>query len=213
MAGLYRRGVQRNVGTPMMQVQGSQGAGGAIPRGAGLPAASQNDAKTSEKVQQLGGLLGMLGQQKQAQQDIAPAMSAAEQTTAATSALPDPSKGVGFASAPSADGNWGGVQTSAFGSGIPTSSGAYQFNGGAGAGMGLSSTPSMSGVALPTAGAPAGPINVGQNFALAGQGANAAAMNAGKAVAEVQPQGFLDMLQNGWGALKGAFNFGGGAGA
>lgn len=210
MAGLYRRGVQRNAGTPMMQVQGSQGAGGAILRGAGLPAASQNDAKTSERVQQLGGLLGMLGQQKQAQQDIAPAMSAAEQTTAATSALPDPSKGVGFAPAPSADGNWGGVQTSAFGSGIPTSSGEYQFNG-MSSGMGLSSTPSMSGVALPTAGAPSGPINLGQDFALAGQGANAAAMNAGKAVTEVHPQGFLDMLQSGWGAVKGMF--GGGAGA
>jgi hypothetical protein len=52
---------------------------------------------------------------------------------------------------------------------------------------------------------------MGQDFALAGQGANAAAMNAGKAVAEVQPQGFLDMLQNGWGAVKGFF--GGGAGA
>lgn len=213
MAGLYRRGVQRNAGTPMMQVQGSQGAGGAVPRGGGLPAASQDDAKTSENVQKLGGLLGMLAQQKQVQQDIAPAVSAAEQTTAATSALPDPSQGVGFAPSPSLDGNWGGVQTSAFGSGIPTPSGDYQFNGGAGAGMGLSSTPSMGGVALPTAGAPAGPINVGQNFALAGQGANAAAMNAGKAVAEVQPQGLLDMLQNGWGALKGAFNFGGGAGA
>jgi hypothetical protein len=211
MAGLYRRGVQRNAGTPLMQVQGSQGAGGAVPRGGGLPAASQDDAKTSENVQKLGGLLGMLAQQKQAQQDIAPAVSAAEQTTAATSALPDPSQGVGFAPSPSLDGKWGGVQTSAFGSGIPTPSGDYQFNGGAGAGMGLSSTPSMGGVALPTAGAPAGPINVGQNFALAGQGANAAAMNAGKTVAEVQPQGFLDMLQNGWGAVKGFF--GGGAGA
>ena len=120
---------------------------------------------------------------------------------------------MGFAPSPSLDGNWGGVQVSSFGAGVPTTENLYQFNGGAGAGMGLSSTPSMSGVALPTAGAPAGPINVGQNFALAGQGANAAAMNAGRAVSEVQPQGFLDILQNGWGALKGAFNFGGGAGA
>ena len=210
MAGFYRRGVQRNAGTPMMQVQGSQGAGGAVPRGGGLPAASQDDAKTSENVQKLGGLLGMMAMQKKAQDDIAPAMAAAEQATTATSALPDPSQGVGFGAAPSTDGNWGGVQMSAFGSGMPTSTGEYQFNG-AGTGMGLSSTPSMGGTALPTAGAPAGPINIGQGYALAGQGANAAAMNAGKAVFEVQPQGFLDMLQNGWGVVKGMF--GGGAGA
>lgn len=210
MTGFYRRGVQRNAGTPMMQVQGSQGAGGAVPRGGGLPAASQDDAKTSENVQKLGGLLGMMAMQKKAQDDIAPAMAAAEQATTATSALPDPSQGVGFGAAPSTDGNWGGVQMSAFGSGMPTSTGEYQFNG-AGTGMGLSSTPSMGGTALPTAGAPAGPINIGQGYALAGKGANAAAMNAGKAVSEVQPQGFLDMLQNGWGAVKGMF--GGGAGA
>jgi hypothetical protein len=210
MAGFYRRGVQRNAGTPMMQVQGSQGAGGAVPRGGGLPAASLDDAKTSENVQKLGGLLGMMAMQKKAQDDIAPAMAAAEQATTATSALPDPSQGVGFGAAPSTDGNWGGVQMSAFGSGMPASTGEYQFNG-AGTGMGLSSTPSMGGTALPTVGAPAGPINIGQGYALAGQGANAAAMNAGKAVTEVQPQGFLDMLQNGWGAVKGFF--GGGAGA
>ena len=61
MAGLYRRGVQRNMGNPRMQVQGSQGAGGAIPRGAGLPQQEKNN--TSQRVQQLGGLLGMLNQQ------------------------------------------------------------------------------------------------------------------------------------------------------
>ena len=52
----------------MMQVQGSQGAGGAVPRGGGLPAASQDDAKTSENIQRLGGLLAMMKQQKQAQE-------------------------------------------------------------------------------------------------------------------------------------------------
>ena len=133
MAGLYRRGVQRNAGTPLMQVQGSQGAGGAVPRGF-APQQEQN-TNTTENAKTLGGLLGMMNQQKQAQQDVAPSLSAAEQATAATSALPDPSQGVGFAPAPSADGNWGGVQTSAFGSGIPTPSGEYQFNGGAGAGI------------------------------------------------------------------------------
>lgn len=207
--GLYRRGVQRNAGTPLIQVQGSQGAGGAVPRG--FAPQQEQPTNTTENAKTLGGLLGMINQQKQAQQDVAPSLAAAEQATAATSALPDPSQGVGFAPAPSADGNWGGVQTSAFGSGIPTPSGEYQFNGGAGAGMGLSSPPSMSGVALPTAGAPSGPINIGQGYALAGQGANAAAMNASKAVTEIQPQGLLDMLQNGWGAVKGFF--GGGAGA
>lgn len=207
--GLYRRGVQRNAGTPLMQVQGGQGAGGAVPRG--FAPQQEQPTNTTENAKTLGGLLGMISQQKQAQQDVAPSLAAAEQATAATSALPDPSQGVGFAPAPSADGNWGGVQTSAFGSGIPTPSGEYQFNGGAGAGMGLSSTPSMSGVALPTAGVPSGPINIGQGYALAGQGANAAAMNASKAVTEIQPQGLLDMLQNGWGAVKGFF--GGGAGA
>jgi hypothetical protein len=213
MAGLYRRGVQRNAGTPMMQVQGSRGAG-AAPSGAGLPRASQNDAKTSENVQKLGGLLGMIQQQKQAQEDVAPGLSAAEQTTSNINALPNPAEGVGFGAAPSMDGNWGGVQASAFGSGIPTSSGEWQYSGNQVAGVTPSTMPSMGGYALPNpaGGAmPSGPINIGQDYALAGQGANAAAMNAGKAVAEVQPQGFLDMLQNGWGAVKGFF--GGGAGA
>lgn len=206
MAGLYRRGIQRNVGTPMMQVQGSQGAG-AAPRGAGLP--QQQPDRTSENAKTLGGLLGMMSMQKKAQQDVAPAIADAEQASTAAGALPDPSQGVGFAPAPSTDGTWGGVQANSFGSGRPSPSGEYQFSGVNG--MSLSSSPSMSGVALPAAGASSGPINIGQDYALAGQGANAAAMNAGKAVTEVQPQGFLDMLQNGWGAVKGFF--GGGAGA
>jgi hypothetical protein len=210
MAGLYRRGVERSAGLPLGQAQASKGAGGAIPRGFAPQQKQDNSAQTTENAKTLGGLLGMMAMQKKAQDDIAPAMAAAEQATTATSALPDPSQGVGFGAAPSMDGNWGGVQMSAFGSGMPTSTGEYQFNG-AGTGMGLSSTPSMGGTALPTAGAPAGPINIGQGYALAGQGANAAAMNAGKAVSEVQPQGFMDMLQNGWGAVKGFF--GGGAGA
>lgn len=54
---LYRRGVQRNAGTPLMQVQGSQGAGGAVPRGF-APQQEQNNA--SQQAQQIGGLLGLL---------------------------------------------------------------------------------------------------------------------------------------------------------
>lgn len=46
----------------MMQVQGSQGTGGAIPRGASLPQQQENDP--SKKIQQLGGLLGMIGNQQ-----------------------------------------------------------------------------------------------------------------------------------------------------
>lgn len=60
MAGLYRRGVQRNAGTPMMQVQGSQGAGGAVPRGGGLPAQTQQN-NASQQAVQVGGMLSLLG--------------------------------------------------------------------------------------------------------------------------------------------------------
>ena len=208
MAGLYRRGVQRNAGTPMMQVQGSQGAGGAIPRGASLPSASQDNAKTSENVQKLGGLLGMLNQQKQAQEEIAPAMGAAEQSTQAASALPDFTRdSLAFERAPSMNGEWGGMQSSVLGPGVPAPTGEFQLNSGIGGGMNLSSVPSMGGSALPNPAMgqmPGAIANVGGDFMNAGQQAMNAASNAGQVAAENLPSltNFFDL-----------FKFGGGAGA
>ena len=211
MAGLYRRGVQRNAGTPMMQVQGSQGAGGAVPRGGGLPAASQDDAKTSENIQRLGGLLGMMKQQKQALEDVAPSRTAAEQATSNVNSLADTTRPMGFGSAPSADGNWGGVQVSSFGSGVPTSTGEFSMQMGndwnnvpGAAPMATPAVPFGSGVDATSAAANGLQLTPQFGKDIAGAANTAAA---------VQPQGFLDILQNGWGALKGAFNFGGGAGA
>lgn len=57
MAGLYQRGVMPNFSNPGMRVDASRGAGGAVPRGAGLPQ-QQNQGIDAEK---LGGLLGMMG--------------------------------------------------------------------------------------------------------------------------------------------------------
>lgn len=149
MAGLYRRGAQRSAGLPLGQAQASQGAGGAIPRG--FAPKQEQEESASEKAQKLGGLLGMMNQQRQAQQEVQPALTEADAATQKAMNLPDPAS-TGFAPAPSAGGEWGGVQA-----------------------------------------------------------ATGAAMNAGKAVSEVQPQSFMDMLQNGWGSFMGMF--GGGAGA
>ena len=209
MAGLYRRGVQRSAGLPLGQVQASQGAGGAIPRG--FAPKQEQEESASEKAQKLGGLLGMMNQQRQAQQEVQPALTEADAATQKAMNLPDPAS-TGFVSAPSAGGEWGGVQASTFGPGETVPTGDFQFKGTNN--MGLSSTPSMQGFALPAAGAgqvPGGFPSVGGDFMNAGQAATGAAMNAGKAVSEVQPQGFMDMLQNGWGSFMGMF--GGGAGA
>lgn len=62
MAGLYRRGVQRSAGLPLGQVQASQGAGGAIPRG--FAPKQEQEESASDKAQKMGGLLGLMGQQK-----------------------------------------------------------------------------------------------------------------------------------------------------
>lgn len=57
MAGLYQRGVNPNFSNPAMQVAASQGAGGAVPRGA----SPQIQQQSGLDVSKLGGLLGMLG--------------------------------------------------------------------------------------------------------------------------------------------------------
>ena len=56
MAGLYQRSVLPNTTSPAMQVAASKGAGGAIPRGAGLPQQQSQGIDASK----LGGLLGMI---------------------------------------------------------------------------------------------------------------------------------------------------------
>ena len=61
MAGLYRRGVQRSAGLPLGQVQASKGAAGAPGGFAPKLKDEKNDA--SEKAQQIGGLLALLGSQ------------------------------------------------------------------------------------------------------------------------------------------------------
>ena len=61
MAGLYQRGVNPNFSNPAMQVAASQGAGGAVPRGAS-PQIQQEQSGLD--VSKLGGLLGMLAQNK-----------------------------------------------------------------------------------------------------------------------------------------------------
>ena len=57
MAGLYQRGVTPNFSNPGMKVAASQGAGGAIPRGASMPQQQSQGIDASK----LGGLLGMMG--------------------------------------------------------------------------------------------------------------------------------------------------------
>ena len=206
MAGLYQRGVNPNFSNPAMQVAASQGAGGAVPRGA----SPQIQQQSGLDVSNLGGLLGMLAQQKKAQEDIAPALAAAKQAQAGINNLANPAN-MAFTPAPSTDGGWGGVQASTLGPGVPAPTGEFQFSGMNN--MGLSTTPSMQGFSLPSAGAgqmPGAIANVGGDFMKAGQAATNAAMNAGKTVTELQPQNMLDMLKNGWGAVSGFFS---GAGA
>lgn len=197
MAGLYRRGIQRNAGNPMMQVQGHNGSGSAAPRGAGLPAQQQEDS--TAQAQKLGGLLGMMNQQKQAQQDIASAMTAADQTTQNINNLPNPAFGMKPAPQASTDGGWGGVQMNAFGPGVPAPSGEWS-------GAANGAVPNFAagaGLELPGMGstAPAGAMT---SFGGGIQGA--AANTAGQAASSLQlPEGLLDMLPS--------FSFGGGAGA
>ena len=61
MAGLYHRGINPNFTSPTMQVAASQGAGGAVPRGAS-PQIQQDQSGLD--VSKLGGLLGMMAQNK-----------------------------------------------------------------------------------------------------------------------------------------------------
>lgn len=57
MNGLYQRRFFPNTAAPAMQVAASQGAGGAVPRGA---SASMPQQEQGIDVAQLGGLLGMI---------------------------------------------------------------------------------------------------------------------------------------------------------
>lgn len=57
MAGLYRRTISPNTTSPAMQVAASQGAGGAVPRGASVSMPQQDQGFDAA---QLGGLLGMI---------------------------------------------------------------------------------------------------------------------------------------------------------
>lgn len=57
MAGLYRRTISPNTTSPAMQVAASQGAGGAVPRGASVSMPQQEQGVDAA---QLGGLLGMI---------------------------------------------------------------------------------------------------------------------------------------------------------
>lgn len=62
MAGLYQRAINPNFSNPAMQVAASQGAGGAVPRGASPQPPQQEQSGVD--VSQLGGLLGMMAQGK-----------------------------------------------------------------------------------------------------------------------------------------------------
>lgn len=118
MTGLYQRRISPNTTSPAITVDKSQGAGGAVPRGASVSMPQQDQGIDAA---QLGGLLGMMGKgQSGAPQD--------------TLGLPNPDKstggGVAFNPAPSVNGEWGGVQASAFGPGVPTNvTGDYAFPG------------------------------------------------------------------------------------
>lgn len=57
MAGLYKRTISPNTTSPAMQVAASQGAGGAVPRGASVSMPQQEQGVDAA---QLGGLLGMI---------------------------------------------------------------------------------------------------------------------------------------------------------
>lgn len=202
MAGLYRRGVQRNATDPRMQVAASQGAGGAIPRGgsAAMPRQQEND--TSKNIQTLGGLLGMMNQQKQAQEDIAPGLAAAEQAQAGVDNLANPAN-MAFSSAPSADGGWGGVQMGAFGPGTPVSTGDWS-------GAANGTVPNFAaGAGLELPGMSTAPTGAMTSFGggIPGAAANTTAQAAGNLQLPegFNVQGLLDFLPS--------FNFGGGAGA
>jgi hypothetical protein len=198
MAGLYRRGVERSAGLPLGQVQASKGAGGAIPRGFAPQQKQDNSAQTTENAKTLGGLLGMMNQQKAAQQEVQPALTEAQQTVGNINNLPNPAFGMQTGSAPSTDGNWGGVQASAFGSGLPVSTGEW---GGAANGA---VTNFGAGLELPGMGtAPAGAVT-----SFGGGIPGAAAGTAGQAASNLQ----LPDLNIG-GLLNMIPSFGGGAGA
>lgn len=195
MAGLYRRGVQRTASLPLGQVQASQGAGGAIPRGFAPQQRQDNSAQTTENAKTLGGLLGMMNQQKAAQQEVQPALTEAQQAVSNVNNLPNPAFGMQSAPMASADGNWGGVQASVFGSGNPVSTGQW---GGAANGA---VTNFGAGLELPgMSTAPAGAVT-----SFGGGIPGAAAGTAGQAASNLQLPEF---------DFGGLLNFfGGGAGA
>lgn len=118
MAGLYKRSIAPNTSSPAMQVGASQGAAGGIPRGASAAMPQQGQGIDAA---QLGGLLGMIKNGRNG-------------STQNTLDLPNPDKstggGVAFNPAPSNNGEWGGVQISAYGPGVPVgATGQYSFPG------------------------------------------------------------------------------------
>ena len=120
MTGLYQRRISPNTTSPAMTVDKSQGAGGAVPRGASVSMPQQEQGVDAA---QLGGLLGM----------IKNGMAGGDQNTLG---LPNPDKstggGIAYNPSPSSNGEWGGVQLSAYGPGIPTgATGQYEFPGAA----------------------------------------------------------------------------------
>lgn len=120
MAGLYKRSIAPNTSSPAMQVGASQGAAGGIPSGASAAMPQQEQGIDAA---QLGGLLGM----------IKNGMAGGGQNSLG---LPNPDKstggGVAYNPAHSSNGEWGGVQLSAYGPGIPTgATGQYEFPGAA----------------------------------------------------------------------------------
>ena len=118
MAGLYQRSIAPYTASPAMQVAASQGAAGGIPRASSVSVPQQRQGMDAA---QLGGLLGMIknGMAENRQHVLD---------------LPNPDKstggGVAFNPAPSGHGEWGGVQISAYGPGVPEgATGQYAFPG------------------------------------------------------------------------------------
>ena len=79
MAGLYQRRISPNTSSPAMQAAQSQGAGGAIPRGASVSMPQQEQGIDAA---QLGGLLGMVRNGGDVSSGMQPSLSAGPMATA-----------------------------------------------------------------------------------------------------------------------------------
>lgn len=197
MAGLYKRTVVPNFATPAMQAQASQGAGGAIPRGGVVAPRQEQPRDNSEQIKQIGGLLGSLAKERQMSEELAPTMDAVKQTVDGINALPDTRAGMPAVSAPlgSTNGEWGGVQMSALGPGVPASPGEW-----AGAANGY--VPNFgAGLALPGM----NPAQQGAMTPFGGGIPGATAATTGMAGNNLQlPAGLLQMLPLFGGGMGGA---------